>query len=93
MEADMNDGTGAEYGKDKKDSAERRENTDFYNFLKNSGYALNNIEPINVNSNDDFAKFEIKFNEKEKDILKKYSFIKIILIDNKSISSDFHCLC
>ena len=62
MEADMNAGTGAGYGKGKKDSAERSENTDFYNFLKNSGYVLNNIEPININSNDDFAKFEIKNN-------------------------------
>ena len=53
---------------------------------------MNNIKPININSNDDFAKFEIKFNEKEKDIFKNYSFIKIILIDNKSISLDFHCL-
>ena len=69
------------------------ENTDFYNFLKYSGYALNNIEPINIDSNDEFAKFKIKFNEKEKDILNKYSYIQIILIDNKSISSDFHCLC
>ena len=68
-------------------------NTDFYNFLKNSGYALNNIEPFNINSKDEFAKFEITFNEKEKDILKKYSYIQIILIDNKSISSDYHCLC
>ena len=68
-------------------------NTDFYNFLKYSGYVLNNIEPININSNDEFAKFKIKFNEKEKDILNKYSYIQIILIDNKSISSDFHCLC
>ena len=70
-----------------------RDNTDFYNFLKYSGYALNNIEPINIDSNDEFAKFKIKFNEKEKDILNKYSYIQIILIDNKSISSDFHCLC
>ena len=68
-------------------------NTDFYNFLKYPGYALNNIEPINIDSNDDFAKFKIKFSEKEKDILSKYSYIQIVLIDNKSISSDFHCLC
>ena len=44
---------------------------------------MNNIEPININSNDDIAKFEIKFNENEKDILKKYSYIHIILVDNK----------
>ena len=68
-------------------------NTDFYNFLKNTGYALNNIEPVNINSNDDFAKFEIKFGEKEKDILKRYSYINIVLIDSKSISTNYLCLC
>ena len=61
--------------------------------MKNSGYVLNNVEPVNINTNEDCDKFEIKFDEKEKDILKKYSYIQIILIDNKSISSDFHCLC
>jgi hypothetical protein len=54
---------------------------------------LNNIEPININSKEETAKFEIKFDEKEKDILKKYSYIQIILIDRASICSDFHCLC
>jgi hypothetical protein len=54
---------------------------------------LNNIEPKNINAKEDTAKFEIKFGEKEKDILKKYSYIQIILVDNKSISSDLHCLC
>ena len=93
MEADIADGAGGEFGRGKIESAERIINTDFYNFLKYSGYVLNNIEPININSNEDFAKFEIKFNEKEKDILQKYSYIHIILIDNKSISSNFHCLC
>ena len=93
MEADMGLGAGAEYGKGMGVTIERNINTDFYNFLKNSGYALNNIEPININSNDDFAKFEIKFDGKDKDILKKYSYIQIVLIDNKTISSNFHCLC
>ena len=93
MEADMGLGAGAEYGKGTGVTIERNINTDFYNFLKNSGYALNNIEPININSKDDFAKFEIKFDGKDKDILKKYSYIQIILIDNKTISSNFHCLC
>jgi hypothetical protein len=60
---------------------EDRNNTDFYNFLKYSGYVLNNIEPLNIDSNDEFAKFKIKFNEKEKDILNKYSYIQIILIN------------
>ena len=68
-------------------------NTDFYYFLQNPGYVINNIEPININSNDNYAKFEIKFGEKEKDILKKYSYIYIVLIDNKSISTNYHCLC
>jgi hypothetical protein len=77
----------------KEEGKQKGANTDFYNFLKNSGYVLNNIEPININSNDNMAKFEIKFSEKDKDILKKYSYIHIILVDNKSISSDFHCLC
>ena len=66
-------------------------NTDFYNFLKYPGFTWNNIEPINVYSSDENAKFIIKFDQK--DILKKYSYIHIILIDNKSISSDLHCLC
>ena len=93
MEADMGTGAGSRIGHGRAEEGEFNINTDFYNFLKNSGYSLNNIEPININSNEDNAKFEIKFNEKEKDILKKYSYIQIILIDNKTISSDFHCLC
>ena len=56
-------------------------NTDFYNFLKNSGYVKINIEPVNNNTNDENAKFEIKFSDKEKDVLKKYSYIQIILLD------------
>ena len=93
MEGDMGSGAGAEYGKGKGASIERGINTDFYNFLKNPGYVMNNIEPTNINSNDEYAKFEIKFDEKEKDILNKYSYIQIILIDSKSISSNYHCLC
>ena len=93
MEADMGEGAGGAFGKGIGETGEKNINTDFYNFLKNSGYVLNNIEPININSNENNAKFEIKFDEKEKDILKKYSYIQIILMDNKSISSDFHCLC
>ena len=92
IDADSGAGTGGTLGKGRDEGAEKNINTDFYNFLKYSGYTLNNIEPININSNDENAKFEIKFDEKEKDILKKYSYIQIILIDNKSISSDFHCL-
>ena len=91
MEAEMPIGGGAQYGKGKGDTIER--NTDFYNFLKNPGFVMNNIEPINISSNDDHAVFEIKFDEKLKDILKKYSYIQIILIDNKSINSNFICLC
>ena len=93
MDADMGTGASGAFGRGIAESPEKNNNTDFFNFLKNSGYVLNNIEPINLNSNEDNAKFEIKFDEKEKDILKKYSYIQIILIDNKSISSDFHCLC
>ena len=92
-DADMGTGAGGAFGRGRAEGVEKNINTDFYNFLKNSGYLLNNIEPININSNEENAKFEIKFDEKEKDILKKYSYIQIILIDNKSISSDFHCLC
>ena len=94
QEADMGTGAGSHYGKAKSGSAPDKVNTDFYNFLKYSGYVKNNIEPINIKSTEDKnAKFEIKFTDKEKDILKKYSYIQIILLDNKSISSDFHCLC
>ena len=93
QDADMGTGAGSQYGHAKSRVAPNRDNTDFYNFLKNSGYVKNNIEPININNNGDKnAKFEIKFTDKEKDILKKYSYIQIILLDNKSISSDFHCL-
>ena len=91
MEADMGAGAGSGVGRGRAEGSEININTDFYNFLKNSGYSMNNIEPININSNEDYAKFEIKFDEK--DTLKKYSYIQIILIDNKTISSDFHCLC
>ena len=93
MEAEMPIGGGAEYGRGTGDVFERSVNTDFYNYLKNQGYAKNNIEPINKDSNDDHAIFEIKFDKKEKDILKKYTYIQIILIDNKSINSNLHCLC
>ena len=92
MDADMGSGAGGVLGRKVEDRSIVR-CTDFFNFLKHSGYALNNIEPKNINSNEDTAKFEIKFGEKEKDLLKKYSYIQIILVDNKSISSDFHCLC
>ena len=92
-DADMGPGVGSSFGRGMAKGDEININTDFYNFLKNSGYCLNNIEPVNINSNEENAKFEIKFDEKEKDILKKYSYIQIILMDNKSISSDFHCLC
>ena len=48
-----------------------RENNinDFYNFLKCCGYSLNNIEPININSNRANAKFEIKL---DKNLMNKY---------------------
>ena len=94
QDADMGAGAGSQYGHGKSTAEYNRDNTDFYNFLKHSGYVKNNIEPININSNEDkIAKFEIKFTDKEKDILKQYSYIQIILLDNKSISSDFHSLC
>ena len=93
MDADMGKGATGAGRKRKEEVKDKGIYTDFYNFLKNSGYVMNNIEPININSNDKSAKFEIIFNEKEKDILKIYSYIHIILIDSKSISSDFHCLC
>ena len=94
QDEDMGDGFGSRYGHRKSIVKLENGNTNFYNFLKNPGYAINNIEPININNNEDkTAKFEIKFTDKEKDILKKYSYIQIILLDNKSISSDFHCLC
>ena len=93
QDEDMGDGFGSYYGR-KKIAESKNDNTNFYNFLKYFGYVKNNIEPININNNEDKnAKFEIKFTDKEKDILKKYSYIQIILLDNKSISSDFHCLC
>ena len=92
--ADMGTGAGSNYGKGRSSAVLDTINTDFFNFLNNSGFVKNNIEPINMNSDGDKnAKFEIKFTDKEKDILKKYSYIQIILLDNKSISSDFHCLC
>ena len=94
QEANIGDGIDAHYGHGQTRTELRNINTDFYNFLKYSGFVKNNIEPININSSEDKnAKFEIKFTDKEKDILKKYSYIQIILLDNKSISSDFHCLC
>ena len=92
-DADMGTGAGARYGSSKPTSAYDENYTDFYNFLKNSGYVKVNIEPIKESNEGNNAKFEIKFSDKEKDILKKYSYIQIILLDNKSISSDFHCLC
>ena len=94
QDEDMGTGAGSKYGHSRNQARTDNYNTDFYNFLNNSGYVKNNIEPININSNEDKnAKFEIKFTDKEKDILNKYSYIQIILLDNKSISSDFHCLC
>ena len=94
QDADMGAGAGSKYGHAISRPESNQDNTDFFNFLKHSGYVKNNIEPININNNGDKnAKFEIKFTDKEKDILKKYSYIQIILLDNKSISSDFHCLC
>ena len=94
QDEDMGVGFGSRYGHRKSIVKLENGNTNFYNFLKNPGYVKNNIEPININNNEDkTAKFEIKFTDKEKNILKKYSYIQIILLDNKSISSDFHCLC
>ena len=93
MEADMTYGASGDIGKGMVDIIEIDVNTDFYNFLKYSGYSLNNIEPININTDEDYAKFEVKFDEREKDILKKYSYMQIILLDKKSISSNFICLC
>ena len=65
-------------------------NDDFFNFLKHSGYSINNIEPININTNESNAKFEI---EVEKNIFENYTYIQIVLIDEKSISSNLTCLC
>ena len=93
MEEAMGSGAASSMGRGINYAAKKSFNNDFYNFLKFSGYSLNNIEPININSKEDTAKFEIKFDEKEKDILNKYSYIQIILIDRASICSDFHCLC
>jgi len=94
QEADMGTGAGSQYGHAIAQSEAGNIYTDFYNFLNHSGFVKKNIEPINISSNEDKnAKFEIKFTDKEKDILKKYSYIQIIILDNKSISSDFHCLC
>ena len=93
MEEAMGSGAASSMGRGINQLTKKSFNNDFYNFLKCSGYSLNNIEPININSKEDTAKFEIKFDEKEKDILKKYSYIQIILIDRASICSDFHCLC
>lgn len=36
----------------------------FFNFLKYSGYSINNIEPINIDTNEQKAKFEIKVEKK-----------------------------
>ena len=93
MEEGMGSGATGSVGRGIMSDTKKSFNNDFYNFLKYSGYSLNNIEPININSKEETAKFEIKFNDKEKDILKKYSYIQIILIDRASICSDFHCLC
>jgi len=65
-------------------------NNDFFNFLKYSGYSINNIKPININTNEPNAKFEIEI---EKNIFDKYTYMQIILIDEKSISSNLICLC
>jgi len=65
-------------------------NNDFFNFLKYSGYSINNIEPINIDTNEQNAKFEIKV---EKNIFNKYTYMQIVLIDDKSISSNLTCLC
>lgn len=69
-----------------------RENNinDFYNFLKCCGYSLNNIEPININSNGANAKFEIKL---DKNLMNKYIYMQIVLVDEKSTSSYLICLC
>ena len=94
QDADMGAGRGGKFGHGMTRAESNKDNTDYFNFLKYSGYVKYNIEPINLNNNGDKnAKFEIKFIDAEKDILKKYSYIQIILLDNKSISSDFHCLC
>ena len=63
--------------------------SDIYNFLQNSCYVLNNILPVNSETNDDFAKFEIKL---ENNLLSKYSYLQIVLVDNKSIMSDLQFL-
>jgi len=79
--------------KDDRRSSYREEkyfNSDFFNFLKHSGYSINNIEPININTNETYAKFEIEI---DKDIFDKYTYIQIVLIDEKSISSNLICLC
>ena len=93
QDADMGYGAGSHYGRATNKLNVDNMNTDFYNFLKYSGYVKINIEPVNNNTDEEYAKFDIKFTDKEKDILKKYSYIQIILLDNKSISSNFHCLC
>ena len=65
-------------------------NNDFFNFLKYGGYSINNIAPININSNEANAKFEIKL---ENNLLNKYSYMQIVLLDEKSISTNLICLC
>ena len=57
MDADMRPKVGASCGRGMADSLEKSINTDFYNFLKHSGYVLNNVEPVNINTNEDYAKF------------------------------------
>ena len=62
-----------------------RDNNNFYYFLKNYGYTMNNIEPKNISTDEPNAKFEIKL---EKNLLNKYTFLQIVLLDEKSISSN-----
>ena len=65
-------------------------NNDFFNFLKYSGYSITDIEPINIDTNDQSAKFEIKF---ESNIFNNYSYMQIILMDDESVNSNLICLC
>ena len=64
-------------------------NNCYYNFIKNTGYSLNNIKPVNIDTNEENAKFEIKL---ENNLLNKYNYMQIILIDGKTVSSNLLCL-